>query len=457
MTESSTSPRSIECYDCRVERDSLGTYPVPKQALYGIHTARAVANFPISGTTIGSFPELIAALAKIKKAACRINTEQGVLPADLALPITQACDEVASGEWKDQFVVDVFQGGAGTSTNMNVNEVIANRALLLLGKQLGDYKTVDPIGHVNRCQSTNDCYASAVRLAVYDLNGRLVGALARLAEALDEKADAFAMIEKLGRTQLQDAVPMTLGAEIGAFATTLREDLERFTQLPEMFLEINLGGTAIGSGIGAGSGYRDGIVKAVAAEFGLPVTAAKDLYEASWDMGDFVLYSGLLKRLAVKLSKIANDLRLLSSGPRGGLGELILPARQAGSSLMPGKVNPVIPEALNQIAFRIFGLDTSITFAAESGQLQLNAFEPLIYSSIHEAVTLLSASIDMLRTNCVEGLEANAEECSAKLDSSAARATEASETLGYDRAASIAHHALQSGKSWAEALAEMNR
>lgn len=442
--------------DFRIERDSLGTYPVPQQALYGIHTARAVANFPISGRTIAIFPELLAALARIKKAACHVNAEQGVLPKHVISPIIQACDEVAIGQWNEHFVVDIYQGGAGTSTNMNVNEVIANRALILLGKQLGDYTTVDPIGHVNRCQSTNDCYASALRLAIYDLNEHLVNALARLAEALDDKAGAFSMIEKLGRTQLQDAVPMTLGAEIGAFAATLRKDLDRLRHIPEMFLEINLGGTAIGSGVGAGSGYRDGIVKAVAIEFSLPVTAAKDLYEASWDMGDFVLYSGLLKRLAAKLSKIANDLRLLASGPRGGLGELILPARQAGSSLMPGKVNPVIPEALNQIAFRIFGLDTSITFAAESGQLQLNAFEPLIYSSIHEAVTLLTAAIEMFRENCVEGLKANAAECRAKLDASVARATEASETLGYDRAASIARHALQSGKSWTEALVDLN-
>ena len=415
-----------------------------------------MANFPISGTIINTFPELIAALARIKKVACHVNAELGALPKHLVGPITRACDEVASGRWKDQFVVDIFQGGAGTSTNMNVNEVIANRALLLMGKQLGDYKTVDPIGHVNRCQSTNDCYASAMRLAIYELNGRLLCALGRLADALDEKSYAFAMIEKLGRTQLQDAVPMTLGAEIGAFATTLQKDFDEFSRLPQIFLEINLGGTAIGSGIGASSGYRDVIVRAVAVEFGLPVTAAKDLYEASWDMGDFVLYSGLLKRLAVKLSKIVSDLRLLASGPRGGLGELILPARQAGSSLMPGKVNPVIPEAINQIAFRIFGLDTSITFAAEAGQLQLNAFEPLIYSSIHEAVTLLSASMDVLRTSCVEGLEANAEECRVNLDSSVARATEASETLGYERAALIARHALQSGKSWTEALADIN-
>lgn len=448
------STRRLEIDDFRIERDSIGTYPVPKQALYGIHTARAFANFPISGISIGALPELIAALARIKKAACSVNAEQGVLPAHVVKPIIQACDEVASGQWNDQFVVDVFQGGAGTSTNMNVNEVVANRALMLLGKDLGDYNTVDPIGHVNRSQSTNDCYGSAIRLATYNINLKLVSALGSLTDALDKKAVAFVSIEKLGRTQLQDAVPMTICAEIGAFAATLRKDCDRLRQIPDMFLEINLGGTAIGSGVGASRAYRDGIIQSAGKEFCLPIVRAGDLYEASWDMGDFVLYSSLLKRLAVKLSKISNDLRLLSSGPRGGIGELILPPRQAGSSLMPGKINPVIPEAVNQVAFRVFGLDTSITFAAESGQLQLNAFEPLIYASIDEAVTLLTASIDMLREHCINGLEVNAAECRAMLDASTARATEASETMGYDRAAMIARHVLHSGKSWDKALTE---
>ncbi|WP_425470255.1 lyase family protein [Sphingobium fluviale] len=371
---------------------------------------------------------------------------------ELAAPISQACTEIARGRFAEQFVVDIYQGGAGTSTNMNMNEVIANRALLLLGKKPGDYATVDPLGHVNLSQSTNDCYASAVRLATYALNAGLVVVLDELVKSLARKADEYSDIPKLGRTQLQDAVPMTVGAELGAFAATLREDVLRLSELPDMFLEINLGGTAIGSGVGAKPGYRDHIVDAVAAEFNLPVRAADNLYEASWDMGSFVLYSGLLKRLAVKLSKLANDLRLLTSGPRGGFGEVLLPERQAGSSLMPGKINPVIPEALNQVAFRVFGLDTSITFAAEAGQLQLNAFEPLIFLSIHEAVTLLSAAITMFRVNCAEGIQVDAQQCRERLESSAASATEAAQSLGYTEAAKIARIAAANGMNWSEAL-----
>ncbi len=295
-----------------------------------------------------------------------------------------------------------------------------------------------------------------MRLATYALNSRLVATLEKLVDSLSDKADKFADTPKLGRTQLPDAVQMTVGAEWGAFATTLCEDVQRLTQIPGMFLEINLGGTAIGSGVGATTGYRNHIVDAVANEFSLPVRAAPNLYEASWDMGAFVLYSGLLKRLAVKLSKLANDLRLLASGPRGGFGELLLPERQAGSSLMPGKINPVIPEALNQVAFRIFGLDTSITFAAEAGQLQLNAFEPLIFLSVHEGIVLLDAAITMLRVNCVAGIMVDAEHCLAKLESSSASATEAAQFLGYKEAARIARHAKAAGLNWSEALLSLH-
>ena len=440
----------------RIERDSLGEFALPAHALFGIHTARAVENFPISGRLIGEFPELIAALARIKKAACKINVQEVLIPTHLLDPIVQACDEIAGGQFAEWFVVDIYQGGAGTSTNMNVNEVIANRSLQLLGKQLGDYEAVDPIGHINRCQSTNDCYASAVRLALFALNTKLVGALDSLVLSLSRKARQFANVEKLGRTQLQDAVPMTAGAEIGACASSLREDVRRLNELPGMFLEINMGGTAIGSGVGATTAYREKIVGAVAEEFDLPISPAHDPYEASWDVGAFVLYSGMLKRLAVKLSKIANDFRLLSSGPRGGLGELVLPERQAGSSLMPGKVNPVVPEALNQVAFRVFGLDTSITFAAEAGQLQLNAFEPLIFSSTYEAASLLCSAIRMFETKCVEGLSVDQDICLAKLELSTARATEAAVNLSYGRAAEIARHALASGQTWEEALRDLS-
>lgn len=440
----------------RREQDPLGEVVLPASRLFGPQTQRAIDNFPISGTPIASIPSLIRAIAQVKKAAAIANRQARRLDDDVATLIEQACDEIIAGQWHEHFAVDVFQGGAGTSTNMNANEVIANRALELGGGSRGQYDRISPNDHVNQSQSTNDAYATAVRLAVHDLNLQLVAALGRLSESFAAKAVEFADIRKLGRTQLQDAVPITLGQEFGAYAITIEEDVRRAEEIGKLFLEINLGGTAIGTGAGASEAYCAAVIEALRDVTGLPVERAANLIEATWDMGAFVLYSGLLKRIAAKISKIANDLRLLSSGPRGGIGDIRLPERQPGSSLMPGKVNPVIPEAMNQVAFRVFGLDTSITFAAEGGQLQLNAFEPLILWSLHEAVTLIVAGGDMLATRCIDGITAHEENCRRNLEASTAYATELVPHIGYERASRIARFALKDGGSLAEAAAEID-
>jgi len=437
----------------RIERDPLGPVKIPADRLYGAQTERARRNFPLSGVTIAAMPELIVALAQVKQAAARVNQRIGDLPADVAEAIIAACDELRAGRHHEHFPVDACQGGAGTSTNMNANEVIANRANELLGRPRGSL-AVNPNDHVNRNQSTNDAYATAVRLAVHALNERLCAALEGLALAMDERAGAFGGIAKLGRTQLQDAVPMTLGQEFAAFATTLREDVQRAGETARLMLEVNLGGTAIGTGIAASPGYREAICAELAEVTGKSVTPAANLIEATWDMGAFVLYAGMLKRVAAKLCKIANDLRLLSSGPAGGIGEIRLPPRQPGSSLMPGKVNPVIPEAVNAAAFRVFGLDVTVGYAAQAGQLQLNAFEPVIFWSIHEAVHLLVNAMDMLAGECVTGITADEARCRENLARSTALATELVPLIGYARAAAVAKRAQACG-SLAEAVREL--
>lgn len=429
----------------RTERDPLGEIIVPDHCLHGAQTERACRNFKLTGTPVSSMPELIVALAQVKKAAAMTNASIGEVDLCRANAIIRACDEIIGGAHHEHFCVDICQGGAGTSTNMNANEVIANRAMQTLEARRGASFLIHPNDHVNRNQSTNDAYATAVRLTMVALTARLVGAIARLAQAFDEKACEFRDIRKLGRTQLQDAVPMTLGAEFGAFATTLREDAARLREIARLFLEINLGGTAIGTGIAAHPDYRSNICNTLAKVTGLDVSAAPNLIEATWDMGAFVLFSGMLKRLATKLSKISNDLRLLSSGPAGGLGEISLPKRQPGSSIMPGKVNPVIPEAMNAIAFRVIGLDLTVTFAAEAGQLQLNAFEPVICWSLHEGATLLIRGMDMLGETCVRGIEAHHERCWANLEGSTGLAIELVPLIGYTRAAAVAAYAQRNG------------
>ena len=388
----------------RTEHDLLGNREVPADAYYGIHTLRAVENFPVTGTPISHYPELIRALAQIKMAAARANHDLGLLNRTRTDAIVEACREIEAGKLHDQFVVDVIQGGAGTSTNMNANEVIANRALEILGHQRGDYLHLHPNEHVNMSQSTNDVYPTALKVATYMSIFRLVDAMGYLRAAFQRKAEEFRDVLKMGRTQLQDAVPMTLGQEFSTYAVMLGEDEERLKEAALLIREINLGATAIGTGINAHPHYAPLVCSLLAGISGVPVVTSPNLIEATQDCGSFVQLSGVLKRVAVKLSKTCNDLRLLSSGPRAGFGEINLPARQAGSSIMPGKVNPVIPEVVNQIAFEVIGNDMTVTFAAEAGQLQLNAFEPIIAHSMFKSITHLRQGCLILADRCVDGI-----------------------------------------------------
>ena len=431
----------------RTEHDMLGDIDVPADAYYGAHTARAVANFPLTGETLAARPHLIGALAAVKHAAARANAEVGALHGTLASAIADACTEIRDGALRDQFVVDLIQGGAGTSTNMNANEVIANRALELLERLRGEYSVLHPLDHVNLGQSTNDVYPTAVKLALDAHIVELCAALAGLREAFEAKAAEFADVLKMGRTQLQDAVPMTLGQEFGAFAATLAEDEQRLAEVRLLLHELNLGGTAIGTGLNACPGYRERAIEHLRRLTGIPtLVSAPDLIEATQDVGVFVQLSGVLKRIAVKQSKICNDLRLLSSGPQAGFGEINLPARQAGSSIMPGKVNPVIPEAVNQIAFEIIGNDVTVTLAAEGGQLQLNAFEPIIYRSLSAGLDHLTAGIGVLTEHCVRGITANRNRLAETVAASTGLVTALSPALGYETACALALEAHHSGR-----------
>ncbi|HWH25644.1 MAG TPA: aspartate ammonia-lyase [Pseudolysinimonas sp.] len=439
----------------RREEDSLGAIDVPGDAYWGAHTQRALDNFPISARPISIYPDLIRALALTKQAAARANVSVGVLDADTAAAIDQACSDIAAGQLHENFVVDVIQGGAGTSTNMNANEVIANRALEIMGLARGRYDVVNPIDHVNRSQSTNDVYPTAVKLALIFSLRSLLEAHRLLAEAFRAKGVEFAEVVKIGRTQLQDAVPMTLGQEFTAFAVTLDEDAQRLEESIPLLSEINLGATAIGTGITAPSGYAAAVLHELVTATGLPLSTATDLIEATSDTGVFMLVSGVLKRAAVKLSKIASDLRLLSSGPQSGFQEIMLPPRQAGSSIMPGKVNPVIPEVVNQVAFAISGADVTITMAADNGQLQLNAFEPVIAHSLLQGMSWLTNACTTFRVNCVEGIKANSEHLSAQVASSISLITALTPRIGYTAAARIAHAALARGANIRSAVIEL--
>ncbi len=434
----------------RVEHDLLGDRKVPAEAYYGVHTLRAVENFPITGTPISIYPDLIRALAQIKLAAAKANEQLGLLEAPLAQAIVTACQEVIAGKLHEQFVVDVIQGGAGTSTNMNANEVIANRALEIMGHAKGEYQHLHPNQHVNMSQSTNDVYPSALKLATYVGIFRLVDALAYLRRTFERKAEEFKDVLKMGRTQLQDAVPMTLGQEFSTYAVMLGEDEERLKEAALLIREINLGATAIGTGINAHPDYAPLVCRLLAETSGVPVITAPNLVEATQDCGSFVQLSGVLKRVAVKLSKTCNDLRLLSSGPRAGFGEINLPPRQAGSSIMPGKVNPVIPEVVNQIAFEVIGNDQTVTFAAEAGQLQLNAFEPIIAHSLFKSVTHLRQGCLTLADRCVDGITANRDALRARVENSIGIVTALNPYIGYAAATSVAAEALESGKGVAE-------
>jgi len=431
----------------RIEHDSLGDLAVPAEAYWGIHTARALINFPITRRAIYNFPDLIAAFAVVKLAAARANAKLGHLDPVKALAIEQACEEIIAGRHREEFCVGLVQGGAGTSTNMNANEVIANRGLEILGHRKGEYEHLDPIDDVNRSQSTNDTYPTSIKLAMALGLYRLLGEHRALADAFRAKGDEFGDVLKIGRTQLQDAVPMTVGQEFSGWAHTLDEDQKPLAAMIADLAETNLGATAIGTGITADPRYAEAVRDALSELLPMPVTTAPDLIEATSDTGVYLSLSGVLKRAAVKLSKICNDLRLLSSGPQAGLGELQLPARQAGSSIMPGKVNPVIPEVVNQVAFSIIGADATVTAAAEGGQLQLNAFEPIIAYSLLQSLSWLSNACYTLRVNCVEGIRLDRARLQAQVDSSVGVVTALTPYIGYRAAAELAHEALERGVS----------
>jgi aspartate ammonia-lyase len=429
----------------RAEYDFLGEKLIPAAAYWGVHTARAVENFPISGTMISAMPDLIRAFGFVKKAAARANVQLGALDPKHADAIIAACETLIAGQFHDQFVVDVIQGGAGTSTNMNANEVIANVALEKMGYAKGRYDILHPNDHVNASQSTNDVYPTAVRLALWTAIDRLLGSMTILREGFAAKAHEFKDVLKIGRTQLQDAVPMTLGQEFSTYAVMIEEDEARLREARALIQEINLGATAIGTGINAPLGYADLACQYLAEESGIPVVKAKNLVEATQDTGAFVQLSGVLKRIACKLSKICNDLRLLSSGPQAGFGDIKLPPRQAGSSIMPGKVNPVIPEVMNQVAFEVIGNDVTVTMASEAGQLQLNAFEPIMGWSLFKSIQHLSSACLTLQHNCVAGIEPNYALLAKRVRESVTLVTALNPIIGYEKAALIAKTAIATG------------
>ncbi|MGI4872186.1 MAG: aspartate ammonia-lyase [Janthinobacterium lividum] len=431
----------------RLEHDFLGELPIPGDAYYGIQTLRALENFHITGIPVKVEPLFVQALAFVKKGAALTNKALGVLDPAIADAITQACDRVASGEFDNQFLTDMIQGGAGTSVNMNANEVIANVALEILGHPKGEYQYCHPNNHVNCSQSTNDAYPTAFRIA---LNNKLAGyrdTLAELADAFFAKGEEFRNVLKMGRTQLQDAVPMSMGDEFNAFATNLREELLRIDDSRRLISEINMGATAIGTRINAPTGYAELVTENLRQITGLDLSLAGDLIEATYDTGAYVQLSGVLKRTAVKLSKICNDLRLLSSGPRCGINEINLPALQPGSSIMPGKVNPVIPEVVNQTAFYVIGADLTVTMAAEAGQLQLNVMEPVISFALFTSISYITNACRTLREKCVVGITANAEHAANMVHNSIGIVTQLNPVLGYETSASIAKEALATGKS----------
>jgi aspartate ammonia-lyase len=432
--------------ETRKEHDLLGDRDVPNQAYYGIQTMRGMENFNISGVSLNFYPVLVEALALVKKAAAKANHELKLLDDDIAEAIITACTEIQNGKYQFHFVVDIIQGGAGTSTNMNANEVIANRALEILGHKKGEYKFCHPNNHVNLSQSTNDVYPTAVKIALFNNNSTLIKILKELIKSFTLKGNEFSDVIKMGRTQLQDAVPMTLGQSFHAWATTLEEEVERLEENVGLFLEINMGATAIGTGINSDPDYAEKVVRHLREVSGLDLKNAKNLVEATQDTGAFVMYSSALKRLAVKLSKISNDLRLLSSGPRTGFNEINLPPMQPGSSIMPGKVNPVIPEVVNQIAFKVIGNDLTVTLAAEAGQLELNVMEPVIVQSIFESVEMLKSGMLTLKHRCIDGITANRERCLQLVQNSIGIVTALVPVLGYEICSDLAKEALQTNQ-----------
>ena len=430
----------------RKEHDFIGELEIDDSVYYGVQTFRAVENFNISHDRLGNFPRFVRNLARVKKAAALANFELGLLDKSIKDAIVSACDKIIEGGYYDQFVVDMFQGGAGTSTNMNANEVIANIGLEILGHKKGEYQYLHPNDHVNLSQSTNDAYPTALRMALHDYLSDLAKAMEHLKKAYERKTKEFENVLKMGRTQLQDAVPMTLGREFQTFAVMMGEDIQRVLEARKLVLEINMGGTAIGTGINSHPDYPKVVEKKLREVSGHDYIVAGDLIEATQDTGAYVQISGVLKRVSAKLSKVCNDLRLLSSGPKCGLNEINLPKMQPGSSIMPGKVNPVIPEVVNQVCFFVIGSDVTVTFASEGGQLQLNVFEPVIAYSLFNSIVMLEKAMKTLADKCIDGITANEQICSDFVYNSIGIVTALNPYIGYENSASIAKEALNTGK-----------
>lgn len=436
----------------RLEHDSIGTQEVPESAYYGVQTQRAAHNFNITG--LNMHPELIVSVAQIKKSAAITNFEVGRLDKKRADAIVNACDEIIAGKLHDQFIVDPIQGGAGTSLNMNANEVIANRAIELLGGKKGDYTVVNPNDHVNYGQSTNDVFPSCGRMTTLKLLNRAQKQLERLFEALTDKAKEFDSVIKMGRTQMQDAIPIRLGQEFRAYSMAIRRDISRFEHAKREMSSLNLGGTAIGTGLNADVLYLQKVVRNIALVSGLDLVQAYNLIDATQNLDGYVFVSGAVKTCAVNLSKMSNDLRLMSSGPRAGLGEINLPPKQNGSSIMPGKVNPVIPEVVNQVAFNIIGNDMTIAMATEAGQLELNAFEPIIFYNLFQSIETLTYAVRTLVDNCIVGITANVEHCRDMVFNSVGIITAICPHVGYEKAAELAKEAIQTGASVKDVILE---
>ena len=436
----------------RTEHDSIGAIEVPADVYYGVQTLRAAQNFHITGLMM--HPETINSVAQIKKAAAITNFEVGRLDKKRADAIVKACDEIIAGKLHDQFIVDPIQGGAGTSLNMNANEVIANRAIELLGGKKGDYSIVNPNDHVNYGQSTNDVFPSCGRLTALKLLHKAQKQLSRLYEALSEKADEFDSVIKMGRTQMQDAVPIRLGQEFRAYSTAIRRDINRFENAKREMSSLNLGGTAIGTGLNADVLYLQKVVRNIALVTGMDLVQAYDLIDATQNLDGYSSVSGAVRTCAVNLSKMSNDLRLMSSGPRTGFGEINLPAKQNGSSIMPGKVNPVIPEVVNQVAFNIIGNDVTIAMATEAGQLELNAFEPIIFHNLFQSIETLAYAVQTLVDNCITGITANAEHCRDMVYNSVGIITAICPHVGYEKAAEMAKEAIETGASVKDVIIE---
>lgn len=431
----------------RMEHDLLGDKEVPIEALFGIQTLRCIENFDISRQLLSDYPHLIKGLGIVKMGAILANHELGLITDEVKDAVVEACRELMDGKHTEHFPIDLVQGGAGTSVNMNANEVIANRALEIMGKERGDYKHIHPNDHINMAQSTNDAYPTAMSLGLYMLHEEVKNALEKLVVSFEKKEKEFENIIKMGRTQLQDAVPMTLGQSFGAFAEAMRSELKCLNRVSEEFLVINMGATAIGTGITAEPGYAEICTRHIKEITNWNITLADNLVAATHDTSPMVAYASALKMLAIRLSKTCNDLRLMASGPRAGLSEINLPPKQPGSSIMPGKVNPVIPEVVNQVCFKVIGNDLTVTMASEAAQLELNVMEPVMVQSIIESCTWLARACNTLRVECVDGITANAEHCRRTVENSIGIVTALKPFIGYASCTEVAQEALKTGGS----------